>query len=154
MPGILGIISKRSHNMNAEDLSIMVGNMMNEPFYTSGNYINRHLGLYVGGVCHKGSFSDCMPIVNENKDLILFYSGENFTDIDLIKRLRTNGHEFDESNASYLIHLYEENGIDFLQKLNGWFSGLLVDLRTGNVLLFNDRFGMQRIYCYESEDGF
>ena len=50
--------------------------------------------------------------------------------------------------------MYEESGMNFLKDLNGWFSGLLIDLRQGKVVLFNDRYGMQRIYYYEGKDGF
>jgi len=71
-----------------------------------------------------------------------------------IDQLKAKHHLFDASNASYLIHLYEEKGIDFLQELNGRFSGILVDVQAGKVLLFNDRYGMQRIYFYENRDAF
>ena len=149
MPGIVGIINKGSREKNERDLRRMIDCMMHEPFSTSGTYINEHLGLYSGWVCHKDSFSDCMPILNENKDIVLLFSGENFTDEDSIQQLKRKRHEFVDFNASYLIHLYEEEGDAFLQQLNGWFSGLLVDLRKKKIVLFNDRYGMQRIYYYE-----
>ncbi len=154
MPGITGIISKILPERNEEDLRYMVEWMMHESFYKSGMYINSQLGLYVGWVCHQGSFSDCMPVFNEKKDLILIFTGENFIDNDLIDQLKRQGHEFNPSNASYLIHLYEENENGFFQHLNGLFNGILVDLRKSKIILFNDRYGMQRIYYYESKDIF
>ncbi|NIR50638.1 hypothetical protein GWO43_26065, partial [candidate division KSB1 bacterium] len=154
MPGIAGILSKIPLERNEEHLHRMIDCMMHEPFYTSGTYINHQLGLFTGWVCHRGSFSDCMPVVNEKKDLFLLFSGENFADKEVTDRLKKNGHEFDPSNASYLIHLYEEEGDGFLQLLNGWFHGLLVDLRQYKAVLFNDRYGMQRIYYHESKDAF
>ena len=57
-------------------------------------------------------------------------------------------------NANYLVHLYEEQGIQFLEKLNGWFSGVVIDLREGKIVLFNDRYGLQRIYYHEHANGF
>ena len=56
------------------------------------------------------------------------------------------------TNASYLVHLYEEMGLEFLGKINGWFSGLLVDLREQKTFLFNDRYGLGRI-CYHEHEG-
>ena len=109
MPGIVGIISKKDSEESKNDLNIMVNSLMHETFYTSGKYVNCDLGLYAGWICHKDSFSDCMPIYNERKDLIMLFSGETFVDDEVIKNLTTNGHEFDPLNASYLIHLYEEN---------------------------------------------
>lgn len=154
MPGICGIISKMPREINDSDLNQMIECMMHESFYTSGRYIIAQLGVYTGWVSHEGSFSDCNPIYNEEKDLVLIFFGENFTDLDLFDQLKAKHHKFDKSNASYLIHLYEEKGIDFLQDLNGWFSGILVDIQTGTAVLFNDRYGMQRIFYYESQDAF
>ena len=151
MPGIAGIIGRKAQGKNVEDLHLMVRAMMHEPFYTSGTYCNEKLGLCLAWVCHKDSFSDCMPVFNERKDLVLIFTGENFADKQVTDELKNRGHEFDGSKASYLIHLYEEDEKRFFGELNGWFSGLLVDLRKGNVVLFNDRYGIERLYYYEKD---
>jgi asparagine synthase (glutamine-hydrolysing) len=132
----------------------MVASMLHESFYHFGTYCNDQLGLYAGWVCHQGSFSDCMPVWNEKKSAVLIFFGENFTDLDLFDHLKAKHHRFDRSNASYIIHLYEKNGIDFLQGMNGWFSGLILDLSTSKIFLFNDRYGTQRIFYYEGKDAF
>jgi len=88
--------------------------LMHESFYTDGTYINEELGLWLGWVNQEGSFSDCIPIWNEKKDICLLFSGEDFTDQADIDVLRTRGHEFGSDNASYLVHLYEELGCAFL----------------------------------------
>lgn len=154
MPGIVGIISKKSRERNKKDLDLMLNTMLHEPFYTSGKYVNQELGLYVGWICHEGSFCDCMPVYNEENNLILIFTGETFANTYEIEQLKRKGHKFNESSANYLIHLYEEHDEAFLGKLNGWFCGLLVDLRKSKIILFNDRFGMQRLYYHESQDEF
>ena len=106
------------------------------------------------GLNHQGSFADCLPIWNEKKDICLLFSGEDFTDQADIDALRRRGHEFGPDDASYLVHLYEEMGCAFLEKLNGWFSGVLVDLREQKLVLFNDRYGVNRIYYHEDASGF
>jgi asparagine synthase (glutamine-hydrolysing) len=128
--------------------------MMHEKFYTSGTYVNERMRLWVGWVCHKDSFSDCLPIWNERKDICLIFLGENAADESEIDHLKAKGHQCNSEDASYLVHLYEEIGIRFLEKLNGWFSGVLVDFRDGKSVLFNDRYGLNRIYYHENEDGF
>ena len=135
MPGIAGIISKTSQGKNEKDIGLMVECMMHESFYSSGEYINDKLGLYAGWVCQEGSFSDCMPVWNEKKDIALIFFGENFTDRAVFDQLKSKNHVFDKTNASYLIHIYEEKGLDFLQDLNGWFSGILIDLQKKKVVL-------------------
>src|SRR6266487_3444522 len=155
MPGIVGIISK--HGSSTEWRSLiqsMVECMTHEAFYVSGTYINEKLGLWSGWTCHKGTFADCLPIWNEKKDICILFSGEDFADQADIDALKMRGHEFGSDDASYLVHLYEELGCAFLEKLNGWFSGVLVDLREHKMVLFNDRFGVNRIYYHEDASGF
>ncbi len=153
MPGIVGIISQKSSNANSEDLRLMVNCMMHEPTYNSGTYVNEGLSVYVGWISNRGSFSDCMPLVNEKRDLVLIFSGEDFGGKQITNHLKKREHEFDLTNASYLVHLYEEDGEGFLSRLNGWFSGILIDQRQREVILFNDRFGMSRVYYHECEEG-
>ena len=102
----------------------------------------------------QGAFGDCLPIWNEKKDICLIFSGEDFADQADIDALRMRGHEFGSDDASYLVHLYEEMGCEFLEKLNGWFSGVLLDLREQKFVLFNDRYGVNRIYYHEDASGF
>src|SRR5438552_1066951 len=154
MPGIVAIISKRPSNEYASLVNSMVKCLKHEPFYVDGTYVNEELGLWSGWVCHEGEFGDCLPIWNEKKDICLLFSGEDFTDQADIDALRTRGHEFDSDDASYLVHLYEEAGYEFLEKLNGWFSGVLLDLRERKLVLFNDRYGVNRLYYHEDAHGF
>jgi asparagine synthase (glutamine-hydrolysing) len=128
--------------------------MMHEPFYVSGTYINEEFGLWLGFVNQEGSFADCLPIWNEKRDICILFSGEDFTDQTDIDVLRRHGHEFGSEDASYLVHLYEEMGCEFLGKLNGWFSGVLVDFREQKCVLFNDRYGVNRIYYHEDARSF
>jgi len=154
MPGIVGIMGYGSSGKNTSLVEEMVKCMMHEPFYASGTYSIEPIGLWVGWVCHKDSFADCMPVWNETKDICLIFSGEEFSDRSDIQLLRTRGHDFSADNAGYLVHLYEELGIKFLEKLNGWFSGVLIDLREQKTALFNDRYGLGRIYYHENREGF
>jgi asparagine synthase (glutamine-hydrolysing) len=154
MPGIVGIVTQRPSQEYNALLQAMVKCQIHEPFYTDGTYVNEELGLWSGWTCHQGAFADCLPIWNEKKDICLLFSGEDFADQTDIDALRTRGHEFGSEDASYLVHLYEEVGCAFLEKLNGWFSGVLLDLREQKLVLFNDRYGINRIYYHEDSRGF
>ena len=154
MPGIVGVIDKDSRSQNRRELDLMVTCLLHESSYTSGTFVDEHLGIYVGWVAHRGSFSDGMPVWNEEKSICLFFSGEDYQDRTGIDRLGTDGHQFNRRNASYLVHLYEELGWKFLERINGWFSGLIVDLREGTAFLFNDRYGVGRICYHEYEERF
>jgi asparagine synthase (glutamine-hydrolysing) len=150
---MVGLIGQGSADSNTCNLGRMMNCMRHESFYSSGTYINKQLGVWIGWVNRCGSFTDCMPVWNETSDACLIFSGEHFGDSSEIDRLRLQGHRFDSENASYLVHLYEEMGLSFIEKLNGRFSGVLVDLRQQSVFLFNDRYGFDRIYYHENADG-
>jgi asparagine synthase (glutamine-hydrolysing) len=94
-----------------------------------------------------------MPIYNERRDVVLVFSGEDFPDPQTVRRLRDRGHVLDSVRASYLAHLYEEDPT-FPAPLNGRFHGLLFDRKRGTTTLFNDRYGMHRLYYHESKEAF
>jgi asparagine synthase (glutamine-hydrolysing) len=153
MPGICGMFARDNSEERVRQLDEMVGALVHEASYTSGTYADSKLGVYCGWATHEGSFSACLPVFNEKKDVILIYYGENFADKEVTDRLKRRNHIFNPSTASYLVHLYEDKGDEFFLELNGWFVGLLLDLRKGRAVLFNDRFGMQRMHFYEDAGG-
>jgi asparagine synthase (glutamine-hydrolysing) len=146
MPGLAIIINRGPKEENKLRLQQMVNSMKHESFYSTGAYDNENAGVYVGWSCQPGSYCDCMPIRNEKNDLLLFFYGEHHADPEDLQQLRCRGHSLPEDNAAYVLHLFEEQGCDFLKSLNGWFHGALLDLAKQEILIFNDRFGMQRLY--------
>ncbi len=146
MPGLAVIIGRGSNATNEQRVRAMVRAMQHEAFYASGTYADEALGLWVGWTCHPGSYCDCLPVTNETGDRVLFFYGEHHGDPDELARLRARGHAYQDDNASALVHLYEERGEDFLRQLNGWYHGVLVDKARREILVFNDRCGMQRLF--------
>ncbi len=125
--------------------------LRHEDFYVAGIWIDESLGVYVGWVARKDSFSDGMPLRNERGDITLVFSGEEFPESGTVQRLKERGHDFDAAGPSYLVHLYEEDP-SFPAGLNGRFHGLFVDHNQAKAVLFNDRYGMHRLYYHESRD--
>ena len=80
MPGIVGLITKMPREWAEPQLQRMVKTLCHEPFYSSGVWIDESLGVYVGWVERQGSFSDGMPLSNEQGDVHLIFSGEEFPD--------------------------------------------------------------------------
>ncbi|MBV8485315.1 MAG: hypothetical protein JO077_20920 [Verrucomicrobia bacterium] len=154
MPGITGIITNRLSENHRVQLDAMVKPLVHEDFHKPGTVINEDEGIAVGWVSHAGSFSDCMPVWNEDRSVLLILHGEVYQDRGQIEELRTEGHQFSSADASFLVHLYEKLGRKFLEEMNGWFSGIIVDLREKQAVLFNDRFGVGRVCYHEDRDGF
>ncbi len=153
MPGIVGLITDLPRASAESQLVKMVESLCHEPFYVSGTWVDSAQGVYVGWVARQGSFADGMPLHNERRDVTLIFSGEEFPDPNIVTTLRGRGHAFSPEGPSYLVHRYEDEP-DFPKGLNGRFHGLIADRRRGTVMLFNDRFGLQRVYYHEANDAF
>ena len=153
MPGIVGIITTKPRRWAEPLLLQMVETQKHESFYNSGTWSDESLGLYVGWTALQNSFSDGMPVSNERGDVRLVFSGEEFPEPGTVENVRRQGHAVGPEPAAYLVHRYEEDA-NFLANLNGLFHGLLADRTHGTATLFNDRYGMHRIYYHEAKDAF
>jgi len=131
----------------------MLESLRHESFYTAGTWSDPVQGIYVGWVAREGSFAAGMPLQNERGDATLIFSGEEFPEPGTIQALCAAGHAVAPDGPSYLIHRYEEEP-DFPKQLNGRFHGLVADRTRGTAMLFNDRYGLQRIYYYQAKDSF
>lgn len=152
MPGIAGIISKRAPVECEATVLSMVDCMHNEAFYTSGTQFSGEMGVYAGWVALAESFAADQPFANETGDIELIFGGECFPEMETRGSLRRNGHQLSGTRGDWLVHLYEEEGERFFEKLNGLFSGMVVDRRHGCAFLFNDRYGCGRLYVHEADD--
>jgi asparagine synthase (glutamine-hydrolysing) len=152
MPGIFGLITKMSRDWAEPQLVRMLKVLRHESFYEAGTWIDEQAGVYVGWTARENSFSAEMPLRSERGEIVLVLSGEEYSDPANIRHLREKGHEFADG-ASYLVHAYEEDP-SFPKCLNGRFQGLLDDKVRGITMLFNDRYGMERLYYHESKEAF
>lgn len=153
MPGIVGLITKMPREWAEAQLLRAVESLRHESFYSSGTWIDESLGIYVGWVARKNSFSDGMPVCNERGDATLVFSGEEYPEPGTAARLKQKGHTLEPGGPSYLVHLYEEHP-DFPAGLNGRFHGILADQKSKTATLFNDRFGIHRLYYHEAKEAF
>lgn len=153
MPGIVGLITNLPRAEAEIQLRKMVESLCHEPFYVSGTWVDPEQGVYVGWVARQGCFADGMPLRNERGDVTLIFSGEDFPEPGTVTKLRERGHAVEPDGPSYLVHRYEEEP-DFPKGLNGRFHGLVADRARETATLFNDRFGLQRLYYHEAKDAF
>jgi asparagine synthase (glutamine-hydrolysing) len=145
MPGIVGIITSTKSPEECQRLVAgMTRSMLCEKFYVSGTQAFPDLGIYAGWVAHAGSQAAGQVFWNERRDVALLLSGECFPGAHVHQQTALAG--------GWLIRGYEERGEKFFESLNGLFSGLLVDLRGKRSFLFNDRYGVERLYWHEAKD--
>jgi asparagine synthase (glutamine-hydrolysing) len=151
MPGIIGIIGKPGHPDLGPELVQMTSTMLHEKWYRQYSVQLPQQGVWLGWVGHPGSYSDCMPVYNDAKSILLVMTGELFPPSDGAGPF-THPLANRSNNLSWIISLYEQYGEAFVSRLNGTFAGIIVDQRTAKTLLFNDRFGLSRVYYHEGAD--
>jgi asparagine synthase (glutamine-hydrolysing) len=153
MPGIVGLITNTPRVGAEQELLHMLDTIRHEPSYATGTWIDESLGVYLGWTARENSFSAGMPLRNERGDVVLVFSGEEFPETNIVQCLKKRGHEIEIDGPSYLVHLYEDDAA-FPAGLNGRFHGLLMDRTRNTATLFNDRYGIHRIYYHESKETF
>ncbi|HLJ78636.1 MAG TPA: hypothetical protein VKT75_14540 [Acidobacteriaceae bacterium] len=152
MPGLAGIITKMPRGRAEAELSRMLSTLRHEASYSIGKWVDEDCGVYVGWSARAGAFDQGMPLRNERGDMVLAFAGEEYPDPELRAQLKQRGHDFDPEGPSYLVHTAEEFA-EFPKNLNGRFHGILIDTKASGGMLFNDRYGMQRLYIHEAPEG-
>jgi asparagine synthase (glutamine-hydrolysing) len=151
VPGIVGLVTRIPRKRAEEKIAAMVGDLRHESFYITGTWSDEQLGVYCGWVARAGSFSANMPLCHPSGEAVLVFSGEDYS------RCATSASKVAQSgaqnDAGYLLERWHDDRA-FPASLNGRFQGLVADRVRGHALLFNDRFGMHRLYYHESADGF
>jgi asparagine synthase (glutamine-hydrolysing) len=90
-----------------------------------------------------------MPMCNEDRTIWITYNGEIYNFAELRRELQNKGHRFaSNTDTEVVIHLYEQEGADCVQKLKGMFAFAICDLRSGKPELFlaRDHFGVKPFY--------
>lgn len=94
------------------------------------------------------------PLFNEDRSLVLSCNGEIFNYRELRTELEKKGHSFrTKTDVEVLVHLYEEQGVGFLDKLNGQFAFAIYNRQDGSLFLARDQFGICPLF-YTVVDGF
>lgn len=153
MPGIVGIVSRKPAEVCEAEVKAMVAAMNHEIFYVSGTTYRPEMGIYAGWVGYEEAANSTEIQLDPLGDMVLLISGEYYIDYEMSAQLGHN-ENIEDSFANRFLQLYQAEGDQVFARLNGAFSGLLIDRRKARAVLFNDRYGLERVYCHETTDSF
>jgi asparagine synthase (glutamine-hydrolysing) len=93
------------------------------------------------------------PLANEDESVWIVFNGEIYNFRDLHRRLEGSGHRFrTASDTETLVHLYEDEGIGFLEHIEGMFALAIWDANRRQLVLARDRLGKKPL-VYREESG-
>ncbi len=148
MCGFAGYVNMRKERKIDEGLLVkMTDKLVHRGPDSAGYFVEENIGLGFRRLSIIDLTGGDQPIFNEDKSVVVVCNGEiyNYRELrsDLIKR----GHTFRTgSDVEVLVHLYEEDGPDFINKLNGQFAFALYDRKEQKLLLARDHFGINPLY--------
>jgi len=95
------------------------------------------------------------PIKNEDGSVVLICNGEIYNYRELRRELQAKGHTFrTNTDVEVLVHLYEEEGVRFVNRLNGQFAFAIYDRKQQTLFLARDHFGINPLYYTVVDDVF
>ncbi len=155
MCGIAGYINLRPNPPPAESLiRSMLGQIRHRGPDEFGIYLDEMVGLGNARLCIVDLAGGQQPISNETGDLWIVYNGEIFNHPELRAILESRGHRFStHTDTEVIVHLYEEFGASFLEKMNGQFAFALWDSRKRELFVARDRLGVRPLFYAQSPDG-
>jgi asparagine synthase (glutamine-hydrolysing) len=87
------------------------------------------------------------PMSNEDGTVWVTYNGELYNELELRPKLEAKGHRYRTmADTESLVHLYEEEGVDFVARLNGMFGLAIWDEPRGRLVLARDRMGQKPLF--------
>jgi len=94
------------------------------------------------------------PIHNEDGTVWVVFNGEIYNYRELRAALIRRGHHFrTNSDTEVLVHLYEDEGVNGIERLRGMFAYAIWDSRDRSLLLVRDRFGKKPLYYAALPEG-
>jgi asparagine synthase (glutamine-hydrolysing) len=155
MCGLAGkMIARRDGVVSASLLKAMCDRLAHRGPDGDGYYVNAGIGLGHRRLAIIDLPGGRQPIANEDETVWVVFNGEIYNYKDLRADLAARGHRFrTESDTEAIVHLYEEHGESFVERLHGMFAIALWDERNRTLLLARDRVGKKPLYYSELATG-
>lgn len=112
-----------------------------------GHYVAGDVGLAMRRLSIIDVAHGHQPISNEDETIWIVLNGEIYNFQSLREQLQAKGHRFTtRTDTEVIVHLYEEEGLDFVRRLRGMFALALWDSTRSRLILARDRIGKKPLY--------
>ncbi|MEK6274787.1 MAG: asparagine synthase (glutamine-hydrolyzing) [Actinomycetota bacterium] len=152
MCGICGIAMARGA-VDPDQLAAMSATLVHRGPDSHGSFVDGSVGLAARRLAIIDLATGDQPISNEDGRITVVQNGEIYNYRELRHELESAGHRFSTSgDTEVLVHLYEEHGERFADRLRGMFAIALWDSERSRLVLARDRYGIKPLYYREAAD--
>src|SRR5581483_6505004 len=155
MCGIAGIVNTKSSKSDPSRLRRMIATLAHR-----GPDATEVLGIGGTGFAHaRLSIIDlaggAQPMSIAGGTLWITFNGEIFNYVELREELIKKGHNFaTRSDTEVILHLYQEEGEDCVQQLNGQWAFAIWDSTKKKLFVSRDRLGVRPLFYTATGDEF
>jgi asparagine synthase (glutamine-hydrolysing) len=152
MCGICGIATTNG-GLDADRVAAMSGTLVHRGPDSSGQFADGAAALAARRLSIIDLETGDQPIANEDATVHVVQNGEIYNYRELRRELERAGHSFrTHGDTEVLVHLYEQHGEGFAERLRGMFAIAIWDAPRHRLVLARDRFGIKPLY-YRDEGG-
>ncbi len=154
MCGIAGVAALAGEPVSAQQLQRMCDVMHHRGPDDAGYLVDPGVAIGMRRLAIIDLHSGHQPIFNEDESVAVVYNGEIYNYRELRAELEARGHRFKTaSDTEVIVHLWEEVGSDFANRLNGMFALALLDRRQQRLVLARDHVGIKPLYYARVANG-
>jgi len=144
--GICGIATTRG-GADLESLRAMSDLLVHRGPDSAGEYVDGGIALAARRLSILDLEHGDQPIANEDGSCVVVQNGEIYNYPELRRELERAGHVLrTRCDTEALVHLYEEHGLGFAERLRGMFAVAIWDGRRRRLVLARDRYGIKPLY--------
>ena len=156
MCGIAGFSLFHHQEGGTEALEAMGQAIFHRGPDAGGTYLDESVGL-----CHRRlsildlSAAGNQPMFSDDNSLVIVFNGEIYNFQALREQLVEEGYRFhSHTDTEVILALYQRDGVDCLQQLNGMFAFALWDKNKQQLFIARDRLGKKPLYYYAQNGRF
>ncbi len=152
MCGIAGIVVLDGAPPERGLLEAMCATLTHRGPDDQGLHVSGNVGLGMRRLAIIDVAGGRQPLFNETRTIRTVFNGEIYNFRELRGELVQRGHRFDSAtDGEVIVHLWEEHGPAFVERLNGMYAIALHDQERQQFVLARDRLGIKPLYYHLSE---
>jgi asparagine synthase (glutamine-hydrolysing) len=153
MCGVCGLLSLDGSPVEAGVVEEMNQTLFHRGPDSGGAFVDGCVGIAARRLAIIDLAGGDQPISNEDGSVTVVQNGEIYNYRELRHELERRGHRFStRSDTEVLVHLYEEHGPRFAERLRGMFAIAIWDDRRRRLVLARDPFGIKPLYYRVKDD--